>query len=107
MPTASTFWYWRQAHAAVATTYARARELQAQAIAHKAYLDAQAASVADVQVARLKWDAGRWMAGKINPREYGDKLLPGAEDGAVVTRVEYAWAPPKQLEPPTIDGETE
>lgn len=108
MPTASMFWYWRQAHAKVATAYARARELQAAAVAHRAYLAAQETDPTQAQLARLKFDAGRWMAGKLDPRNYGDKLQHTNADGSAdaVTRVEYAWAAPAHTGP-VIDAEPE
>jgi hypothetical protein len=59
-----------------APLYARARERQAHAIAEKAYREAEAAhgDSASVQAARLRFDAGRWLASKIAPKVYGDKL---------------------------------
>ena len=51
--------------------YARARELQAHAIAEAA-MD-EALSATDPMLARLAFDARKWFAGKVLPKHYGDK----------------------------------
>jgi len=57
-----------------ATAYARAREQQAHAIAEKAVRDVEnTRDPEQAQLARLKFDARRWLVGKIAPRIYGDK----------------------------------
>lgn len=53
--------------------YARARELQADALFDE-ILDLADGGTADVQRDRLSVDARKWMAGKLQPRKYGDKV---------------------------------
>jgi hypothetical protein len=60
--------------------YARARELQAHAIAEKAVSDVENTRD-DANMARLKFDARRWLVGKIAPRIYGDKVEHKVEVG--------------------------
>jgi len=63
--------------------YARARKLQAQAIAEQAYHDGIEAK--DAQLGRLKMDAGKWFASKLDPR-YGESLaVTGADGGPIKT----------------------
>jgi hypothetical protein len=87
-PSATTISRWLDAHADFRERYARARQQQAQAVAERAYDDAMSVTNADANATRLKFDAGRWLAGKLNPREYSDKthtVLTGANDGPVQT----------------------
>lgn len=73
--------------------YARAREMQAHAIATRAYVDAMTATPEDVQAARLRFDAGKWLAAKIAPRHYGEQArVEHAGDPAAPVRVEVAFA---------------
>jgi hypothetical protein len=68
--------------------YARARESQGHALAEKAYADAMVKGDAAAQ--RLAFDAGRWLAGKVAPRHYGDKIdhTLASPDGGPVT---FKW----------------
>lgn len=53
--------------------YEKARALQAHAVADKSYQDALEAK--DAGLGRLAFDAGKWFAGKLLPKVYGDKVL--------------------------------
>lgn len=55
----------------IAALYARARELQAEAVAERAVDKALTAD--DPQKGRLAMDALRWLAGKIHPAKFSDK----------------------------------
>lgn len=59
--------------------YARAREVQAHAVAEMAVADAETAR--DPQLGRLAYDARKWFAGKLLPKVYGDKTLHAGSDG--------------------------
>jgi len=62
--------------------YAYAREQQAHAIAEKAVNDVEKTiNPEQAQLARLKFDARRWLVGKIAPRIYGDKTTHTLEVG--------------------------
>lgn len=54
--------------------YARAKEAQAHALAEDLLEIADAATNEDYQVARLRVDTRKWLASKILPKSYGDKV---------------------------------
>ena len=54
--------------------YARAKAEQADTIFQEVLDIADNATNEDVQVARLQIDARKWMAGKLKPKVYGDKM---------------------------------
>ena len=57
-----------------ATVYARARESQAHAMAEDALTVADKADAENAQAIRIRVDARKWLASKIAPRHYGDKM---------------------------------
>lgn len=57
-----------------ATMYARARESQAHAMAEDAITVADKANALNAQAVRIKVDARKWLASKIAPRHYGDRM---------------------------------
>lgn len=59
---------------AFAADYARAREAQSHAHAERGVMAARNATPETAQAARLQFDAERWMAGKLAPRTYGDRI---------------------------------
>ena len=61
--------------------YARARERMSHVIAETAIKEATENTTEDPQFARLKFDARRWLVGKIAPRIYGDKTTHTIEAG--------------------------
>ncbi len=100
MPGKSTVFQWLAAHKEFADQYARARETQADAlfdeilsIADDVSRDTIAGkngeSIANnewISRSRLRVDARKWMAGKLRPKVYGDKVqteLTGPEGGPV------------------------
>jgi Bacteriophage Sf6, terminase small subunit-like len=75
MPSLSAFWRFMQAQGAETwDVYVRARGLGAHAVAAFALNIAGEATAEDATAARLKYEAYRWYAGKLAPREYGDRL---------------------------------
>lgn len=54
--------------------YAHAREMQADAKFDEADAIAKAATVENVQVARLQIDTIKWQTSKLAPKKYGDRL---------------------------------
>jgi hypothetical protein len=73
MPAISTVMKWLTQDAALAEQYARAREIQADTMFDEV-LDIADNSDADPQDRRVRIDARKWMAGKLRPKVYGDKL---------------------------------
>ena len=74
--------------------YARAKEEQADEIFDECLTIADEASVEDVQQARLRIDTRKWMAGKLRPKKYGDKVVnehSGPEGGGIPVAVKVTF----------------
>lgn len=72
-PSRSTVYRWFVADPGFWNTYrACAREMMADAIAEKAYREAQSAT--DAPIGTLRWRAACWFAAKMNPDRYGDRV---------------------------------
>ena len=95
MPAISAVFQWLSLHKEFAEQYARAREVQADTLfdeileiadngLNDTYTDEQGNVRTDQDViarSRLRVDSRKWMAGKLRPKVYGDKLaLGGADD---------------------------
>jgi hypothetical protein len=83
---------WVAADPVLAAPYARAREEQAHAIAEQALAIADEVAETSEAVARnrLRVDTRKWLASKIMPREYGDRVqqeVTGTDGGEIVVRV--------------------
>jgi hypothetical protein len=88
MPDISTVYRWRLAHPAFRDMYTRAREDQADTLADEivgiadesindTYLDSDGNERTNHEVvarSKLRVDARKWVAAKLKPRSYGDKL---------------------------------
>lgn len=74
MPSVMSVMRWLAADDKLSDQYARAREIQGDREFDEAREIAFSATPEDVQVARLKYEAVRWRAGKLRPKVYGDKL---------------------------------
>lgn len=72
MPTDETVRQWRLADAEFSAQYARAREARAEVLADEIVEIADTAE--DAQLARLRVDARKWAASKLDPKRYGDRL---------------------------------
>lgn len=71
MPALSTVFRWLTIHPEFSDQYARAREEQAEALADE--ITDIADTEEDVQRAKVRIDARKWVAGKLRPKKYGDK----------------------------------
>lgn len=81
MPARSTVFRWLSLHTEFSDQYARAKEDQADALFDEVLAIAdQYDSAADkvdvdhINRARLRIDARKWMAGKLRPKKYGDRI---------------------------------
>jgi hypothetical protein len=72
----SAFERWVGKSAERAERYSRAREAGADALADETLEIADDADPQTAQVAKLRIEARRWLAAKINPEAYGDKAGP-------------------------------
>lgn len=99
IPSQPTIFRWIGANEEFRKQYARARETQADAIADEILNIADEA--VDPAKARVQIDARKWLAGKMRPKIYGDKVLQeitGVDGGPVqITRIE--------LVAPVVDSE--
>ena len=75
-PSASTVCRWLSSNEEFRKQYAHARELQADALFDETLdiADDKAVDAVEVQRARLRVDTRKWMASKLAPKRYGDKL---------------------------------
>lgn len=72
MPAPSTVYTWLTQYPAFQEQYSRAREVQADGFADEIIHIAD--TEPDPQVARNRIDARKWLAGKLRPRRYGDRV---------------------------------
>jgi hypothetical protein len=72
MPASSSIYKWLRFVPDFAEQYARARQDQADTIADETVWIADTEE--DPQRARVRIDARKWMAGKLRPKVYGDKV---------------------------------
>lgn len=89
-PDARTIFRWLEANEAFRQQYTRAREAQGHIQADRGLRDALTAS--DAALGRLRYDARRWQASKLAPKQYGDKVTQehvGPEGGPVSVAVRF------------------
>ena len=70
----ATIWRWMGCSGELMERYTRAREGLARNLADETLEIGDAATPEDVQVAKLRTDTRKWLASKLLPREYGEKL---------------------------------
>jgi len=70
MPATGTVYEWLRTHDDFAKMYRQARRMQADLLADRAWEIAQAATHADVKLARLQFDVIRWRAARVAPKAY-------------------------------------
>ncbi|MDE2104683.1 MAG: hypothetical protein KGL39_46030 [Patescibacteria group bacterium] len=88
MPGKSTVFEWLAAHQDFADHYARARETQADSLADE-IIDIADNSSLDANDKRVRIDTRKWLAGKLRPKKYGDKLeLSGDRENPLAVAVE-------------------
>jgi hypothetical protein len=78
MPSMPTILKWLENHKQFANQYARAREVQADTYADEITEISDSVKGetenAIVQAARLRVDARKWIASKLKPRKYGERI---------------------------------
>lgn len=95
MPARSSIFKWLSEHKAFSDQYARAKEEQADtlfddilSIADQYDNASDKLDVEHIQRAKLRIDARKWMAGKLRPKKYGEKLeLSGDQENPIVTEI--------------------
>lgn len=107
MPACSTVFLWLNEDATFSEQYARAREAQADALFDEILIIADTPMLGEkrkidkdgneeittgdmIEHRRLQVDARKWMAGKLKPKKYGDKIELGhTGEVGVVTKVVF------------------
>jgi hypothetical protein len=85
-PGLATVYEWRAAHPELAEMYARAREDQADALADE-LLDIADNSKLDHNDRRIKIDTRKWIASKLKPKTYGDKVQTEVSGGLTFAQI--------------------
>jgi hypothetical protein len=111
MPTRRTINRWIEQHIDFCQRYARARTKQAAAVAEHGYVAAWADDGPEhVQRNRLRFDAARWLAGRLDPSRWSDKpeVSVHVSDAATNERRAELIAALQRMAvaAPLIDGET-
>lgn len=91
LPSARTVFRWLAANETFRQQYARAKEAQGHVQADRGLKDALTAT--DASLGRLKFDARKWAASKLAPKQYGDKIAHvggGPDDAPVAVKSEIA-----------------
>lgn len=108
MPSHSTIWRWKESHPEFREAYARARLMQAHACAEMAVRSGRAAKADDANAARVKMDADKWLAARLDPRNWAEKtqLQQLDKDGNPTdapqrVQIEIVGTPPAQLQSET------
>ena len=94
MPDVATVYRWLQSQGAFRDLYARAREDQAETMADEIIKLADDAT--DPVKARLQVDARKWVASKLKPKKYGDKVTnehTGADGAPISVSVNFVGKP--------------
>lgn len=92
MPSASTVCRWLGQNAEFREQYAHARDAQADTIADETLAIADDEEL-DPQDKRVRIDTRKWLAGKLKPKRYGDKLQVGGDEEAGPIKHEFSWLP--------------
>ena len=74
MPSFGTIHRWQGERPEFRELYARAREMQAHACAERAVISGRRATAEDANAARVRFDADRWLAARLDPKNYGDRV---------------------------------
>jgi len=85
MPNKASVFRWLGSNAELSDQYARARSAQADSLFDDILEITDLAEPESAQVARLRVDARKWMAGKLRPKVYGDKLELSGDQSAPLT----------------------
>ena len=102
MPHVSTVlrWLCKKEHESFRDQYARAREMQADTLADEIIYIADKADKDNAHAQRVKVDARKWVASKLKPKKYSDKLnvgVPDIPEGAEI-KVSFVNAKPETSE---------
>ena len=104
MPSASTVYAWLGQYPGFQDMYAHAREIQADVLADEILEIAD--SEIDTNRARVMIDTRKWLAGKLRPKKYGDRVaLDHKVDGNQPMQININVTPTVPPVPDAIEGE--
>lgn len=89
MPGQATVYEWLTQESGFSEQYTKAREAQAETMADE-LLEIADDDTSDVNRARLRIDTRKWVAMKLKPKKYGDKLAVGGDDDMPPIKIEDA-----------------
>jgi Fe-S-cluster formation regulator IscX/YfhJ len=101
MPALSTVFLWLSKHKEFSDQYARAKEMQMEAMAEEILQIADSADAETYNPARLQVDTRKWLMSKMAPKRYGDKI---EHTGDLSIKTVLVPSPAKELEarPPAL-----
>ena len=103
MPARTTAYKWLADNEDFAIMYTRAREERAELIADEVITIAD--TEPDPHKARVRIDARKWWAAKVNPKKYGDKMQVGGDaDNPIKHAVELTKIERVIVDPADQDG---
>jgi|SRR5215472_1125250 len=79
MPNMTTVWKWLYRHEAFVEQYARATSERAEAMAEDIQAIADDESI-DPKSRTIRIDARKWLASKLKPKKFGERVALGADD---------------------------
>ena len=82
MPARATAYKWLAQNEEFSVMYTRAREERAELIADEVITIAD--TEPDANKARVRIDARKWWAAKVNPKKYGDKVQVGGDSDSPI-----------------------
>lgn len=85
-PSLATVMKWLRSTLDFAQQYARAREEQADTLADQIVELADTATARNAQAIRVRVDARKWVASKLKPRKYSDRLI-GSDGGPLSVEI--------------------
>jgi len=88
MPNVRTIHRWLTQHPEFARAYETARVIMAHVLAERAVKSGLAATADNYGPARVHFDAQRWLAGRLLPKVYGDKVDASLTTEVIVTTPE-------------------
>lgn len=85
MPSYATVMRWLSEDSSIQDNYTRAREASADYLADEIVYIAD--NELDPQVARVRIDARKWVAAKMKPKKYGDKVIHAGDEESPIKHV--------------------
>lgn len=99
MPCKATVFRWLRVEEGFSDQYARAKDESAEAMIEDMLAIADSGNYSDTNRARLRVDTRKWIASKLKPKKYGDKIQQEHTGNITIEAVSFADTSPEQLDP--------